>query len=201
MKKVKIAGVIVGLLALLAIANYAFRMDPTQLAARGVGRDHHHHGEEDAEENHEHEAAAHAIHPMGPEGAAVTVEVFYSGQDRYREYFEAIMERIVADYAPHLRVEPRDLTTEQGLARCRQLPLGGGQGLAVDGKVIYQFEGLGSTGMVAFTGTTADRSWHELMLRRVIEHLLDSKGVQFEPPESPQPPAPAHDHDHSGHAH
>lgn len=199
MKKVKIAAVAVGLLVLVAIANYAFRMDPVQLAARGVGGDSHDRADTEEEAG---EAVPERIGALGAEGAAVVIEVFYSADAIYHESLEEIMVRVVGAYQPHVRVEPRSLEDEEASARSRELPLRGQQGLVVNGKVIHEVPGAGSFGMVVLTGTPEDLKWNEHILRKIIEHELRSKGIEFTLPDPAgqavaQEPDRASAHEHS----
>ena len=198
MKRAKIAAVIVVLLGVLAAVNYAFKMDPVQLAARGVGRDAHDHGGED-EATHEAESAV--FEPVGPEDAEVVIEVFYRESVGSGEMMWTAVTGAASPYEPHVRVEACRLEDEENARRARELPLQGGQGLAVNGKAIVEVPGLGSFGMVALLGGPQDRNWNEPVLRRVIEHELTSKGVSFTAaPAGEGPTAHGHEHGHD-HAH
>ena len=195
MRKTKIAIAVIAVLALLAAANYAFNMDPTQLAARGVGRDAHSHGDE--HEDEEEAPKPEPVVPLGPEDAPVRIEVFYTRAEIYHTDFEPLIQAIYEDYKPHVRIEPRDLGTAEVRTQAMALPLHGAQGLAVNGEVIKQLPGAGAFNMVALLGSPQDRRWSPDMLRAFIEHDLKAKGVQFTPPPPPNgvEAGPQHDHE------
>ena len=195
MKKIKVALVLVGLLALLALANYAFNMDPTQLAARGVGKgahDHEHEGE------HAEEAPAIAIRPLGAEGAPVSIDVFYAGEDVCREKFWPIMSEMNATYGDNVRIDFSDLTDPEVSERARKTALRGAPGLTIDGEVIVNVPGGGSFGKVVFSGSPEDLSWNPDMLHKAIQAKLTALGIHFDPP-APQTPPQADAH--AGHSH
>ena len=194
MRKTKVAIAVIAILAVLAVANYAFRMDPTQLAARGVGRDPHSHDQvhEQAEESQN----LAPLEPLGPQGAPVRIEVFYPRAEIYHTDYEPLIQAIYEDYQPHLRIEPRDLSDPAVHKEAMELPLKGAPGLSVNGEVITQVEGAGVDGIVALRGGPGDRSWSPGMLRKVIEQDLKAKGVQFTPPPSSIEAGPQHDHEH-----
>ena len=196
--KWKIAIAIISLLALLAIANYGFNMDPVQLAARGVGRsahDHHHDHDKQAEEPPK------PIRPIGPEDAPVVIEVFYSNPEMYHGNFEEVINNTASRFEGVVRIEPRDLTEHEARERCLKLPLRGHPGLAINGEVIVDAPGVGDFGLVNFTGSPFDRRWNEQMLHQVIEYELKRKNVDFTPPPAlPQGEPGAQDgHEHHHH--
>ncbi len=194
MKRIKFVFVFVGVLVLLALANYAFKMDPTQLAARGVGKDAHHH---DASDEHA-EAPVAAIAPLGPEGAPVTIEVFYAGEAACREKFLPIMSEVNATYGDNVRIDFRDLTDAEVNARARDMTLQARPGLTINGETIVKVPGAGSFGTVVFSGSPEDRNWAPDMLHKAIEAELTARGIHFDPPAPQIPPQPD---EHAGHDH
>jgi hypothetical protein len=194
MKKAKVAIVFVGVLVLLALANYAFNMDPTQLAARGVGKDAHDHGNND---EHVEEAVV-EIAPLGPTGAPVTIEVFYAGEAVCREAFWPIMSEINATYGDKVRVDFSDLTDVEVNKRAREMTLKGTPGLTVNGETIVNVPGAGAFDAVVFSGSPQDRSWTPPMLHQAIQSELTARGIEFEPPAPQIPPQPD---EHAGHDH
>lgn len=198
MRRWKIAAAVVTLAALIAIVNYAFNMDPSQLAARGIGRDAHDHGEEEPEEAAS-TASSGQYDPIGPQDAPVLIEVFeFRNEATCATTWQAVS-RVAQAYQPHVRVELRNLEDEAISKRAKQLPLRGGRGLAVNGKVIMDVPEAGGFGMVVLLGGPYDLKWNEPILHKVIEHELKSKGVAFTPPPLEAPAAAeehAHTHDH-----
>ncbi len=198
MRSTKGAIAVIGLLALLAIANYAFNMDPTQLAARGVGKDPHAHNDQDTAEADK-PPVSDEIVPLGPEGAPITIEVFYDGPGSYAEVFGPVMTTMQAQYADHVRVEFSDLTDPEINARAVKLPLRGSQGLSFNGEVIKSVPGEGNFDTVAFVGQPMDRHWNEGALQHAIEYELTTQGIEFEA-SAPPPPGAGGD-EHAGHDH
>ena len=193
MKKVKVALVFVGVLVLLALANYGFNMDPTQLAARGVGKDPHHHGD------HEHaEKPVAAIEPLGPKGAPVTIEVFYAGEAACREQFSPIMSEVNATYGDNVRIDFSDLSDPEVNKRARKMTLHGGTGLTINGETIVTAPGTGSFDTVVFSGSPEDRNWNPPMLHKVIQAELTARSIHFDPPAPEIPPEAG---EHAGHEH
>lgn len=195
MKKAKVAIVIVGMLVLLALANYAFHMDPTQLAARGVGNDAHDQGGAD---EHVEEAIV-EITPLGPTGAPVTIEVFYADEASCREAFLPIMSEMNATYGDDVRVDFSDLTDVEVNERARQMTLKGMPGLTINGESIVNVPGAGAFDAVVFNGSPQDRSWNPGMLHKAIQSELTARGIEFEEPAGQvvAPPGDAH----AGHGH
>jgi len=195
MKKVKVAILFVAVLALLALANYAFKMDPTQLAARGVGKDPHHH---DGEEHEAAEEAVVAITPLGSEGAPVTIEVFYAGEASCRETFLPIMSEIHATYNNNVRINFSDLMDADVNKRAREMTLQATPGLTINGKTIVKVPGAGSFDTVVFSGSPQDRSWNPDTLHKAIQAELTACGIEFDEPAPQIPPQPG---EHAGHDH
>lgn len=194
MKRVKVAIVFVAVLGLLALANYTFKMDPTQLAARGVGREAHQHNDED---QHDEEPVA-AITPLGPEGAPVTIEVFYAGEASCQETFWPIMSEINTTYRDNVRINFSDLMDADVNKRAREMTLHATPGLTINGKTIVKVPGAGSFDTVVFTGSPEDRSWNPDTLHKAIEAELTARGIEFDEPAPQIPPQPG---ERAGHNH
>lgn len=180
MSKTKYAIAVIVLIALVAIFNYAINMDPTQLAARGVGRDLHDHGHDDEQEQPE-GGPAEPLEVLGPEDAPVRLEVFYETDNECMTEFEPLMTKTAEEYAPHVRVEFKPTSVKENEERTHDLRLGCRSGIAINGEVVKKVPGVGDFNMVTFQGPPGQRDYDESMLSKVIEHELEQKGVEFEP--------------------
>jgi len=166
-------------------------MDPKQLAARGVGTDHHHHHEENKEEEPK---PAEKLDVIGPEDAAVKLDVFYEDDNECMSEFEPLMKKIAEQYAPNVRVEFKPTRVEENRERADELRLGCASGISINGDVVKSVPGVGKLGLVAFRGPPGQKDYDETMLRKAIEHELETKGVKFTPPPPEEQPPTAHEH-------
>ncbi len=185
--------VVVVLLAGIGGFNYLIKMDPTQLAARGVGKDAHAH-------HHDHDADGEAqvpkevlSEPLGPEGAEVLIQVTY--QDPHTlEVVREWLTAVVTEYKPHVRVEfldPSDAEDRKIMdAASEHLQ----DGLIINGDVVKEVPGT-AFGMVAFTGEPELEHWDDGDLRLAVEHELRQKGVEF----TPHVQEEEHEHEHHRH--
>ena len=195
MSKLKLTVAVIALLALVGVVNYAIKMDPTQLAARGVGLgDHHHHGDEEEEAE-----PPIKVDVMGPEDAALKLEVFYDEDNPCMAEFEPTMKGIAEQYAPHVRVEFKPTSKEENMLRSQEVRLGCEAGIAINGEVVKKAPG--EEGLIAFRGPPGQKDFTSQQLRDVVEDELRTRGLQFTrvPDEGP-PPVPPGD-DHAGHQH
>ncbi|MGI5817799.1 MAG: hypothetical protein ACOX9R_06845 [Armatimonadota bacterium] len=201
-KKTITALIVVALLVGIGVFNYAIKMDPTQLAARGVGQDAHSHSDDDGDD-HEHDQAPtieDMLEPLGPEGAAVTIEVLWQDPQDLEGTLRPMLTSVASHYAGHVRVEFFDPATDEYAQTVQDVAAGVPVGLLINGEMIKQVPEA-PLGMLAFAGTPTFEEWsmHDLLL--VVEHELEAKGIAFEPQvehdHSHDHPA----HDHAGHSH
>lgn len=200
MSKGKYAIAVIALIALVGVFNYAINMDPTQLAARGVGRDpHEHHHDEEAEEQ---ELLTEPPDPIGVEDAPVQIEVFYEDDNQCMMGFAPLMTEIGEQYAPHVRVVFKPTHLPENHRRSDELGLGCASGLAMNGEVVKKVPGLGRFNLVSFRGPPGMKDYNEKALRKAVEHELKIKGVEFTPPSVEQESREAeesdeeHSHEH-----
>lgn len=180
MSKGKYAIAVIALIALVGVFNYAINMDPTQLAARGVGRDPHAHDHDEGEAE-EQEEPAEPPDLIGPEDAPVKLEVFYEDDNQCMVGFAPLMTKLGEQYAPHLRVEFKPTQLPDNQRRSDELGLGCASGLAMNGEVVKNVPDLKPFGLVAFRGPPGMKDYDENLLRKAIEHELEIKGVDFTP--------------------
>jgi hypothetical protein len=189
MSKWKTAIVAIALLAAVGLVNYAIKMDPKHLVERGVGLDHHHHGEEGEEGEH-----AETLDLIGPDGAPAKLDVFYEDDNECMAEFQPLMRKIAEEYAPHVQVEFKPTRIEANRDLADKLRLGCASGIALNGEVVKEVPGLGELGLVALRGPPGQKDYDATMLRKAIEHELETRGVEFTPP-PPEKEAPAtHQH-------
>jgi len=181
MTRGKYAIVVIGLIVVLGVFNYAIRMDPTQLAARGVGRDphahHHEHGDEE-------EAQLELPEPpdiIGPEDAPVLLEVFWDDHYVCVKVFQPLMMRIVEAYEPHVRAEFRSVYEGRNETRAKKLGLERMSGIAINGGVVKKLPTAAGFGLVAFRGVPGNINYSEQMLYQAIEEELKKEGIEFTP--------------------
>ena len=190
MSKWKTAIAVTALLVAIGLVNYAVKMDPKQLAARGVGADHHHHDEE----NEQDPAQAEEVAVIGPEGAAIELEVFYEDDNECMSEFQPLMKKIAEQYAPNVRVEFKPTRVEENQELADELRLGCASGISMNGEVTKVVPGASKFGFVAFRGPPGQKDYDETMLRKAIEHELETKGVEFTPPPPEEQLPAAHEH-------
>jgi hypothetical protein len=198
--------VVILLLAGISVVNYMRQMDPTQLAARGVGKGGHHHHDEEAKTEDEPPPLSRNkedfVAPIGPENAPVKIQAVYSGIDTVQSELRPILEQAAALYSPHVRVEFIDATDQKNRAMIDAVSKDLYMGLIINGEVTKEVP-ASAFGMVAFIGSPAYQQWSVRELYSAIERELEKKGVQFESHLDDIPSAPAHEHEHGheGHEH
>jgi len=202
--KWKTALIVVALLAVVGVLNrYVLKMDPTQLAERGVGKDphaHHHDAEheeggEDAEQEHRQLVA-----PIGPEGAPVTIKVLWRTEGDLEVPLRPLMEDIGADYGEHVRIEFPEPASDEYADLVENVTKGMQSGLVINGEMIKEVPEA-PLGMVAFSGSPSFEEWDANDVRLAVEHELMAAGVEFESKVGHNHAGHQHTHDHSGHDH
>lgn len=192
--KTKTILIVVALLVVIAGFNYIIQMDPTQLAARGVGKDPHDHGHD-----HEHEdgeaptSLEELMKPVGPADAEVKIEVLWQDRAELEGMLRPMLSDIAKTYKDHVRVEFIEPGSDEFTRVVEEVTEGVGVGLLINGEMIKEVPEA-PLGMLAFSGSLSFEEWspHDLIL--VVEHELEAAGVDFEPQVE-------HDHDHDhGHA-
>lgn len=196
--------VVIVLLAGIAVVNYVRQMDPTHLAARGVGQGGHHHDEERKPEDEPPPVSRSEedyLAPIGPEGAPVKIQVVYSDINTVQGEMRPLMEQTAGLYAPHVRVEFLDATKAENRPIIDAVADSLYYGLIINGAVTKEVP-TAAFGMVTFSGSPQYEEWSVPELFAAIERDLEKQGVQFESHRDDQPTAPAHEHDeHEGHSH
>ncbi len=199
--------VVILLLAGISVVNYMRQMDPTQLAARGVGKGGHHHDEEAKPEDEPPPLSRNEedfVAPIGPENAPVKIQAVYTGIDTVQNELRPILEQAAALYSPHVRVEFLDATDQKNRAMIDAISKDLYMGLIINGEVTKEVP-ASAFGMVAFIGSPAYQQWSTRELYSAIERELEKQGVQFESHLDDIPSVPAHehahDHGHEGHEH
>ncbi len=200
--KMKTGIIVVGLLVVVGLFNYVIKMDPTQLAARGVGRDAHSHGDEHAGAEEGKPGEEDLRTPIGPEGAPVLIQVIAAETSELEMPLRPMMSSIAADYPEYVRVEfPAPNTDEfKELNKVTH----GSAGLLINGEMIKEIPEA-RLGFVTFQGSPALEDWTEQDVRLAIEHELEKAGIEFTPraqhahsgAEGPAGEADAH----AGHSH
>lgn len=197
---------IIVIVALIAIAgfNYLIRIDPTQLAARGVGKDPHAHGRAHEHEEHEqHQPQEDPSRPIGPEDAPILIQACYMERGMLMEELRPMLKDVAQDYAGLVRVEFVDTTKPESREMIEQVAKGMINGLIINGEVTKATPGT-AFGMSSFRGLASFDDWSVAELRLAIEHELAQKGVEFtshvgEETETAMPippPVPEHSHGH-----
>ncbi|MFO8081647.1 MAG: hypothetical protein R6V07_15270 [Armatimonadota bacterium] len=203
-KKMKTGLVVVALLVGIGAFNYIINMDPTQLAARGVGKDAHSHGDDD--HDHENEEGAPTfedmLKPIGPEDAAVTIEVLWGDPQEVQGVLRPMLTGVASSYPDHVRVEFVDPDSERHQQITEEITEGIGVGLLINGEMIKQIPEA-DLGVLAFAGSPTFEEWSEKDLRLAVEHELEDRGIDFEPTvEHDHRAAPGQAPDpHAGHDH
>ncbi|MFW5867773.1 MAG: hypothetical protein ACOCX2_08160 [Armatimonadota bacterium] len=191
-KKAKTALVVVALLVGIGAFNYLIKMDPTQLAARGVGQDPHSHDDD----GHEHEEDAPTfedmLKPIGPEDAAVTIEVLWGDPQEVQGVLRPMLSGVAASYPDHVRVEFVAPDSERHQQVTEEITEGIGVGLLINGEMIKQVPEA-DLGVIAFAGSPTFEEWSEKDVRLAVEHELEDQGIEFDP-------TVEHDHTHDPHA-
>lgn len=177
-KRTKTILIVVGLLAAVGLFNYLIQMDPTQLAARGVGRDAHSHGDE--QDDHEGQPGEVDLRqPIGPEEAPVVIQVLAASPGEIEMPLRPMMSAIVADYPGLLRIEfpaPDSDEFTEAVKQAGGVPMG----LLINGEMIKEIPEA-KLGFVTFQGSPAFEEWSELDVRLAVEHELEEAGVEFTP--------------------
>jgi hypothetical protein len=195
-RRVITALVVIALLAAIGVINYMTNMDPTQLAARGVGRDPHSHGDEPEEEPPMSREDADFVAPIGPEDAPVKIIVCYQSIGYVRDEYRRIAEGVASDYGELLRIEFMDSTKPENREFIGNISSNLRNGLIIDGEVVKQVPGS-AFGMVSFSGSPQFEEWSVAELRMAIEHDLTEKGIEFASCIGDEPPPAGHE----GHGH
>lgn len=204
-KKAKTALIVIGLLVVVAGFNYVIKMDPTQLAERGVGADPHSHGHE-----HEEEAGPtpeDMMMPIGPEDAPVKVTVLWADPADLEQAFRPMLSSVAASYEGNVRVEFVDPKSDEYQELVEGAASGIRTGLLINGEMIKEVPEA-DLGMLAFSGSPLMEQWGEKDVRLAVEHELEAAGVAFEPQVEHDHGGPmgaghtGHDHGaHAGHTH
>jgi hypothetical protein len=209
-KKMKTILIVVALLAAIGVFNWVMQMDPTQLAARGVGQDPHSHGED--EHAHDDQPARPTLEelqePVGPADAPVTIVSIWNDQQELELALRPMLSSIAGSYDGKVRVEfvgPGSENYEETVEQAGGVRIG----LLINGEMIKEIPEA-DLGMLAFSGSPTLSEWGEPEIRLAIEHELENKGIEFEAhvehdhsheqqgrPMPPRPPAGSH----AGHGH
>jgi len=195
--------VVILLLAGIGVVNYVRQMDPTQLAARGVGQSGHHHDDEAKPEDEPppmSRSEEDYVAPIGPEGAPVKIQVVYSDMGAVQNEMRPLMEQTGTLYVPHVRIEFLDATKPENRPIIDAVADNLHYGLIINGAVTKEVP-TAAFGMVTFSGSPQYQEWSVPELFSAIERDLAKQGVQFESHLDDQPMAPAHEDEHEGHAH
>jgi hypothetical protein len=191
--KVKTILIVVVLLVGIAGFNYFIKMDPTQLAARGVGKDPHAHDHAHDEEG-DHETPEITVEdltmPIGPEDAPVKIEVLWQNRGELEQALRPMLSSIASAYGGHVRVEFIDPASEEYKRLVEEVSEGMPSGLLINGEMIKDIPEA-DLGFVAFSGSPSFQEWTAHDLQLAIEHELEKNGIEFEPQV---------EHDHSGQA-
>ena len=176
--RVKMIALVVVLLAGVAGLNYAFRTDPTQLAAQGVGQSAHDHDHEEAPPpSAPPMTAKEAAQPLGPADAPVRVEMLYSYPASLIGEFRPLGEALAKDYAPEVRVEFVNTATAKGNARAHEVSQGIFSGVAVNGSVVKRCPNGPGYDLITFMGAP-EQAWDSGMLRGALNYELQKKGIR-----------------------
>ncbi len=207
--------IIVSLLAIIGLFNkYVLKMDPSQLAARGVGKDPHaqQHEEEDPGEQaraiaEQMEKQKQIVKPIGPEDAEVTITVLWRDMSDLEKALRPMMEHVASTYEGHVRVEFPDPKSDEYRRLVTDVTKGVGSGLVINGEMIKEVPDA-PLGMIAFSGSPTFEEWGVDEVRLAVEHELMEAGVEFTPKQehdhsAPSGPAqsPRAGDSHAGHGH
>ncbi len=201
-RQVITALVVIALLAAVGIINYANKMDPTQLAARGVGRGEHSHDDHKDEQEQPPLSRDDAdyVLPIGPEDAPVKIIVCYESIGYVRDEYRDIAEQIASEYGELVRIEFMDGTKPENRRFMDSISPSLRNGLIINGEVVKEVPGT-TFGIVSFSGSPQFEEWTVAELRMAIEHELKQKGVEFtshvsdSPMPGPQGPGDQHRHE------
>jgi len=200
-KKAKTAIIVVGLLVGIGLFNYVIKMDPTQLAARGVGQEAHSHDQDEEEEAGP--SLEDMLTPLGPEDAPVQIKALWTNPSDIEQILRPMLSSVAASYDNKVRVDFIDPDSEEYKRLVENVTGGVGAGLVINGEMIKQVPEA-DLGMLAFAGSPSMGEWGERDVRLAVEHELEKAGVEFEPQvehmHSTPPPSPGGD-EHAGHGH
>lgn len=194
--------VVILLLAGIGVINYMRQMDPTQLAARGVGKGGHHHGDESKPEDEPPPVSRSDedyLAPIGPEDAPVKIQAVYGDLNGLKTEMWPLLDQTAALYAPLVRIEFVDATDARNRPMIDAASEKMYSGLIINGEVTKEVP-ISAFGMVSFAGSPAYEEWSVRELHSAIERDLEKKGVQFESHLDDQPMAPP-EAGHEGHQH
>ncbi|MGD9494809.1 MAG: hypothetical protein AB7Y46_00735 [Armatimonadota bacterium] len=194
--------VVVVALAVIGVINYMNQMDPTQLAARGVGRgDHHHHGDDSNAQQDGPPPLSRLdedyLVPIGDENAPVKIVVCYSNISIVKDQFRKIVEDVAVAWSPHVRVEFMDTTDPENRKVLDKVSTRLRDGLLINGEVVKQVPQTAFR-VVAFSGLPEFEEWTVDELMMAIEYELKKKGIEAKPRPLPGPAqAQGGEHAHS----
>ncbi|MBD3291817.1 MAG: hypothetical protein GF393_02770 [Armatimonadia bacterium] len=212
--KMKTVLIVVALLVGIAGFNWFIQMDPTQLAARGVGKDPHSHDHDDGHDHDGEDGEApktlqDLMKPMGPSDAEVKIEVLWRDRQDLEAALRPMMTEVVKTYKGHVRVEFIDRKSDEFKRIVEEVTEGIGSGLLINGEMIKEVPEA-PLGMLAFSGSPSFEEWTLEDLLLAIEHELEAAGVEFEPQVEHDhshaappgiPGGPHAGHGHEGHGH
>ena len=202
--KMKTVLVVVALLVGIGAFNYIIKMDPTQLAARGVGKDPHSHDKDHEDEEKPGTTREDLMRPIGPEGAAVTITVLWSDQVELEGIIRPMLTEVAGSYKDNVRVEFLDPASDEYKKVVTEVTNGAPVGLLINGEMIKEVPEA-PLGMLAFSGSPSFEEWGQGEVHLAVEHELDTAGVEFEPhAEHDHSLAPGHiesSPSHEGHDH
>jgi len=179
-RQLKTVLIVVALLVGIGVFNYIIQMDPTQLAARGVGKDPHSHGEhENEEEGEEAPTIKDLQEPIGPEGAPVTITVLWQDPEDLAEVLRPVLTETASSYEGKVRVEFVDPQSDKYKRLVENVTDGVMTGLLINGEMIKEIPEA-DLHMLAFSGSPSDGEWGPREIRLAVEHELEKKGVEFE---------------------
>jgi hypothetical protein len=182
-KKMKTILIVVALLAGIGVFNYVMQMDPTQLAARGVGQDPHSHDDESNDHEHEGQPEGPTIEdlqePIGPEDAPVDITVLWEDRLELERMLRPMLGAIASSYEDKVRVEFVGREDEEYARLVEEATSGVGTALLINGEMIKEVPEA-DLGMLAFSGPPSLAPWGEKEVRLAVEHELEDAGVEFE---------------------
>ena len=167
-----------GLLVAVGLANkYIIKMDPTQLAARGVGKDAHSHGDEHEGVEEGKPGEEDLRTPMGPEGAPVLIQVLAADITQLETPLRPMMSSLSGAYPQFVRIEFPGPESEEFKKLVEQAQ-GMTTGLLINGEMIKEVPEA-KLGFITFQGSPTFEEWTEQDLRLAVEHELEKAGVEF----------------------
>jgi hypothetical protein len=175
--KVKTILIVIGLLVAIAGFNYVINMDPTQLAARGVGQEHSHGDEEEEESPDGRPSEADLRQPLGEEGAPVVIHALVQDMGELEFPFRPIMSAIAQDYAGLVYIDFPTADSE-GYDELLEQAKGSILGLVINGEIIKEVPEA-NLGFITFQGSPTFEDWNERDVRLAVEHELEEAGVEF----------------------